>query len=69
MIGRRFRTKDGKVVTLKGLSGQNYLATTAEGDNLYVATEDLCHIIGEKCDREDCFDKPSEAQNNPSSES
>ncbi len=68
MVGNRFRLKDGTVVTVKSVSGGNFLSLTAEGNPRYFNSGDICHKLGNPCDSLDCFDKKSssKAQNTPS---
>lgn len=56
MIGQRFRLKDGDVVTVKGTSGSNFLAITAEGKTRYFGNPDICHQIGQECIKKCCYD-------------
>lgn len=61
MIGCRFRLKDGDVVTVKSVSGKNFLALTAEGNTRYFSSNDVCHQLGTVCDKVYCWDIKQEA--------
>ncbi len=58
MVGQRFRLKNGDVVTVKGINAGSILAILPNGATRYFNREDICHMLGQPCERDKCPDNP-----------